>query len=97
MKIQVNEELVRKLEKLALISLDDKERADFTGDLNKILEFFNKIDELNLDGVEPMFHPITGGKLRPDSPHQPLSREEALSNAPKKRDGFIVGPSTLGG
>ncbi|WP_252896536.1 Asp-tRNA(Asn)/Glu-tRNA(Gln) amidotransferase subunit GatC [Metallosphaera hakonensis] len=60
MKIQVNEELVRKLEKLALISLDDKERADFTGDLNKILEFFNKIDELNLDGVEPMFHHYWG-------------------------------------
>lgn len=54
-------------------------------DLTKILDFFNKIDELNLEGVEPMFHPLSTGKLRPDEPAQPLSRDDALANVPKKR------------
>ncbi|MEM0064068.1 MAG: Asp-tRNA(Asn) amidotransferase subunit GatC [Metallosphaera sp.] len=97
MKVQVDEELIRKLERLALISLNEEERKEFLKDLNKILEFFNKIDELNLEGVEPMFHPISSGKLRDDKVEPPLPRDEALLNARKKKDGYIIGPSTLGG
>ncbi|MCH1771353.1 MULTISPECIES: Asp-tRNA(Asn) amidotransferase subunit GatC [Metallosphaera] len=97
MKVQVDEELMRKLEKLALISLTDQERQEFMRDLAKILDFFNKIDELTLEGVEPMFHPLSTGKLRPDEPAQPLSRDDALANVPKKKDGYIIGPSTIGG
>ncbi|MEM3271013.1 MAG: Asp-tRNA(Asn) amidotransferase GatCAB subunit C, partial [Metallosphaera sp.] len=52
---------------------------------------------LNLEGVEPMFHPISSGKLRDDKVEPPLPRDEALLNARKKKDGYIIGPSTLGG
>ncbi|QKQ99380.1 Asp-tRNA(Asn) amidotransferase subunit GatC [Metallosphaera tengchongensis] len=97
MKVEVNEELMKKLEKLALISLSDQERVEFMRDLSKILDFFNAIDRVNLEGVEPMFHPVPGSRLRSDSIQPSLKREEALLNVPKKKDGFIIGPSTIGG
>lgn len=97
MKVKVDEELVRRLEGLALISLSEEETKEIVKDLSRILDFFNKIDEMNLEGVEPMFHPLSLGKLRKDQPRDPLPREEALRNAKRKSDGYIVGPSTAGG
>lgn len=97
MKVSVDEEVVRKLESLALISLSPEERREIVKDLSRILDFFNKIDEINLEDVEPMFHPLSQGRLRKDQPRDPLPRDEAIKNAKKKKDGYIIGPSTTGG
>lgn len=96
MKIEVNDELISKLQNLALIELKDEEKERIKKDIKNILEFFDKINQLDLSGVEPLFHPISTGKLRKDEIEKPLSREEALMNVSKKENGYIVGPATYG-
>ncbi|MCY0859484.1 MAG: Asp-tRNA(Asn) amidotransferase subunit GatC [Sulfolobaceae archaeon] len=96
MKIEVNKELIKKLETLSLIQLTEEERERMVNDIKKILDFFDKIDELNLENVEPLFHPIRPEKLRKDKPLPSLSIEEALQNVKRKQENFIIGPKTYG-
>ncbi|BBD72622.1 aspartyl/glutamyl-tRNA(Asn/Gln) amidotransferase subunit C [Sulfodiicoccus acidiphilus] len=96
MKIEVDEELVKRLESLSLIELKGEEREEIKEDLEKILAFFSKLDQLDLSEVEPTFHPVSGGKMRKDEPEDPLPVNLALSNAKRTREGYIVGPKTFG-
>lgn len=89
-------ELVKKLEKLSLIELSDSERERMAKEIGVILKFFDKINELDLSNVDPLFHPISEGKLREDTPHEGLTRDEALANVGRKENGFIVGPRIHG-
>lgn len=93
--IVVDEELIKKLQRLALIEIKEEEINIIKNDIPKILDFFNKISELDLENVEPLFHPIPQGKLRKDEIERPLSRDEALKNVKRKENGFIIGPSTV--
>ncbi|MCY0849586.1 Asp-tRNA(Asn) amidotransferase subunit GatC [Sulfuracidifex metallicus] len=96
MKVEVNDELINKLERLSLITLTDKERERIKNDVKQILDFFNKLNDANLDNIEPLFHPLPAGKLREDKPSPGLTRDEALSNVKRKENGYIVGPRTYG-
>ncbi|BFH74340.1 Asp-tRNA(Asn) amidotransferase subunit GatC [Sulfurisphaera javensis] len=96
MKIEVNDELISKLQTLALLELNEKEKERIKKDIKNILDFFDKINQLDLTGVEPLFHPISTGKLRKDEIIKPLGREEALKNVKRKEDGYIIGPATYG-
>jgi aspartyl-tRNA(Asn)/glutamyl-tRNA(Gln) amidotransferase subunit C len=52
---------------------------------------------MNLDGVEPLVHITESTNVfREDVPHTSLSRDEALSNAPKRNEGFFKVPKVLG-
>ncbi|EZQ06792.1 MULTISPECIES: Asp-tRNA(Asn) amidotransferase subunit GatC [Acidianus] len=95
MKVIVDDNLIKRLERLALIEIKDVEKEDLKKDLNEIIEFFNKIDELDLSKTEPLFHPIESGKLRNNVESPSLNREEALSNVKRKENGYIIGPSTV--
>ena len=96
MKIEVNDQLISKLQNLALIELSPNEKERIKKDIKKILDFFDKLNELDLSNVEPLFHPISSGKLRKDEIQQPLSLDDALKNVKRKQDGYIIGPATYG-
>ncbi|BBG23870.1 Asp-tRNA(Asn) amidotransferase subunit GatC [Sulfuracidifex tepidarius] len=96
MKIEVNDDLIGKLERLALITLNEEEKERVKKDVKQILEFFDKINEADLDNIEPLFHPLPTGKLRKDEPSKGLDRDEALKNVKRKENGYIVGPRTYG-
>ncbi|MEM3221340.1 MAG: Asp-tRNA(Asn) amidotransferase subunit GatC [Saccharolobus sp.] len=96
MKIEVNSELIKHLENLSLIKLSEIEEKNIENDIRNILNFFSKIDELDLSNVEPLFHPLSQGRLRKDLPKEPLSRDSALTNVKRKQDGYIIGPRTYG-
>ncbi|MCY0874279.1 MAG: Asp-tRNA(Asn) amidotransferase subunit GatC [Acidianus infernus] len=95
MKIKVDDQLIEKLQRLALVEINDNEKEIIKNDISKILEFFNKINELNLENVDPLFHPISQGKLRKDEIKTPLDRDSALQNVKRKENGYIIGPSTV--
>ena len=63
-----------------------------TGELSNILEHVARMDELDLDGVEPTSHVVElQNVLRDDVPRESLSRERALEGAPDPADdGFRV-------
>lgn len=81
---------------LARLALTDAEKAQFTDQLNAILKYAEKLNELNTDNVEPTTHvlPITN-VLRDDEKRESLPIEKVLLNAPDEEDGQIKVPAVL--
>jgi aspartyl-tRNA(Asn)/glutamyl-tRNA(Gln) amidotransferase subunit C len=68
---------------LARIELSADERALFQGQLETIVEYVEKINELNLEGIEPTMHGQAASNFfRADEPCESLPRESVLANAP---------------
>lgn len=59
MKPDVNEALIRKLERLAMISLTEDERKRLTTDIRRILDFMQSLDEVYVEGIEEMVSPVS--------------------------------------
>ena len=78
--------------KLARLRLGDDEIEKMSSELSGILDHIEKINELDLDGVEPTSHVVTlENVLRPDEPRPSWPRERILEPAPDAADdGFRV-------
>ncbi|MWC30689.1 Asp-tRNA(Asn)/Glu-tRNA(Gln) amidotransferase subunit GatC [Paenibacillus sp. MMS18-CY102] len=82
--------------KLARLSLTDEERATFTGQLNAILKYAEKLNELNTDDVEPTSHVLPlANVMRADEERPSVPLETALRNAPDEEDGQFKVPAVL--
>lgn len=79
----VDDELVSRLAKLSKLNPNEQERQRLSSDLKKILSMVEKLQELDLEGVEPLRY-ITEveNDLRPDQVANELSHEVAMRNAP---------------
>ena len=88
----IDREQVLHVAKLARLRLSDAEVERMTGELSNILEHVERMDELDLDGVEPTSHVVElQNVLRDDVPRESLSHERALEGAPDPADdGFRV-------
>jgi aspartyl-tRNA(Asn)/glutamyl-tRNA(Gln) amidotransferase subunit C len=83
--------------RLARLSLTDAERAMFTEQLQHILEYFARLQELDLSGVDPTAHILAPSAApREDAARSPLDRAEVLAAAPDQEDGFFKVPPVLG-
>lgn len=84
--------------RLARLRLDDAEVDRMAAELTSILHHVDRMNELDLAGVEPTTHVAdVSGALRPDEPRPSLDRETALAAAPARtEDGFLV-PSPQAG
>ena len=92
----VSLEQIEHLAWLAKIELSDEEKKLFLNQLNSILEFFRKLDELDTSNVPPTYHVIElVNVFRDDEPRSPLSQEEALRNAAYKKDGYFIAPKIV--
>ena len=82
----------------ARIGLADDELSQMTADLNNIIAELDYINDFDLDGVEPTFHPIGGlsNVTRDDVETPSFTQRQSLANAPKQQDGNFVVPSILG-
>ena len=94
----IDENQVRHVAKLSRLKLSNDELQLFSGQLNSILDYINQLNEVDTELVPPMSHPLDlHNVFRRDERKPSLGRDEALSNAPKKRDGFFVVPPVLDG
>jgi len=83
---------VKKVAKLANLQLTPEEEEKYSGQLSKILEYVEKLNEVNTDNIEPTYN-VSGlsNVLRPDEVGDcTITQKDAISNAPKKKDGFII-------
>ncbi|MGQ9719918.1 MAG: Asp-tRNA(Asn)/Glu-tRNA(Gln) amidotransferase subunit GatC [Candidatus Jordarchaeum sp.] len=81
---------------LARIELTEDEKKAFTKQLNEILNYFKKIDEIDTSDIAPTFHVLDlVNVLRDDKVKPSLSKTDALKNAPHKEDSFIKAPKIL--
>lgn len=82
--------------KLAKLKLTEDEVALFQEQLGRILEYFRRIEKLDTENIPPMKHVSDiHTVLRPDKPRPSVSAEEALKNAPKRRDNYFVVPKVV--
>ena len=94
--MEVNDAIVDKVAHLARLKFDDSEKASIKKDLQNMIAFADKLNELNLDGVEPMIHMSDEvNVLRNDVVQGSVSREDALKNAPEHDDKFFKVPKVI--
>ncbi len=87
---------VEKLAELAKLEFTEQEKEAILNDLNRILEFMDKLNELDTTGVEPLVYMNDEvNVLRADEVIQVLTHEEALLNAPKKDSDYFRVPKVL--
>ena len=80
--------------KLARLRLTNDEVERMAGELSKILEYVETMNELDLEGVEPTSHVVDlTNVLREDVPRPSLDRETALEQAPDAAEGGFRVPS----
>lgn len=88
---------VRKVASLSRLRVSDEELEGFTAQFNQIVLYVEKLNEVDTDGVEPMTSVLDASNvLRDDEPGPLLTSAEALSNAPKKTEGFFSVPKVIG-
>jgi aspartyl-tRNA(Asn)/glutamyl-tRNA(Gln) amidotransferase subunit C len=94
--MEVNDKLVEKVAHLARLKFDDSEKEAIKKDLQRMIEFADKLNELNLDNVEPMLHMSDEVNVfRDDEVNGSISREEALLNAPEHDGKFFKVPKVI--
>ena len=94
--MEVNDELVDKLAGLSMLSFNAEEKEAIKNDLQKMLEFIQKLEEVNTNGVEPLLHMSQSiNVLREDVVSGTSTPEEALLNAPLKDTRFFKVPTVI--
>jgi aspartyl-tRNA(Asn)/glutamyl-tRNA(Gln) amidotransferase subunit C len=77
--------------KLARLNLTEEETKLFQAQLGRVLEYAEKLWELDTSAVEAATHPVPiFNVFREDDPRSWLSAEEALSNAPQQANGLFI-------
>lgn len=93
----ITEADVRQVAKLSRLHVSDEDVHHFTEQLAAVLEYIGKLNELDVDGVEPMAHPLElVNVLRPDVEREGIPTDSALANAPAKTPPFFKVPKVLG-
>ncbi|MEQ8152254.1 MAG: Asp-tRNA(Asn)/Glu-tRNA(Gln) amidotransferase subunit GatC [Smithellaceae bacterium] len=81
---------------LARLEIDDEQKDKLTSQLNDILLYIDKLNELDTSGVEPMSHAIAvTNAFREDKVADSLGTEQSLMNAPDARGEFFRVPKVI--
>ena len=92
----VDEKLVDHLAHLSRLKFNPDEKEAIRKDMEKIIGFVEKLNELDTTGVEPLRHMTDAvNVLRPDEQQGSVSREEAVRNAPLHDQEFFKVPKVL--
>ncbi len=87
---------VKKVARLARIAVDEANLEHLTGELNGIMGWIEQLNEVDIDGVEPMTSVVEAQlKMREDIVTDGHKADEILANAPKSDDGFFVVPKAV--
>jgi aspartyl-tRNA(Asn)/glutamyl-tRNA(Gln) amidotransferase subunit C len=92
----IDEDQVRKVAKLSRLDLTDSEIKEFTGQLEAILEYVDKMNQLDTEGVEPLAHCLPlSNCLRDDKAVESLGAGKILANAPQRDGDYFKVPRIL--
>ncbi len=94
----ITKEEVQHIAKLARLSLTEQEIEKFQKDLSAILDYFGKLKEVDISGVEPTSHSVLVENLMRDdeSRGEKLeTRKKIIEQAPNIKDGYIKVKSIL--
>ena len=87
---------VEKIAKLAKLSVDESEISRYAKELSNILNFVERLSEIDTDGIIPMAHPLEmTQRLRPDKVTESNQRDEFQSCAPATVKGLYLVPKVI--
>lgn len=93
---KIDKATVDKLATLSRLEFNGKEKEEIINDLNRMLDFVSKLNELDTSSVEPLIYMNDETNvLREDEVKQTISQKEALSNAPKKDSDYFKVPKVV--
>ena len=93
---KIDQQQVRKVAKLSRLELTESEVQEFNGQLGAILEYVEKMNELDTDNVEPLAHCLpVSNVFREDRVKESIGTEKALANAPDRDESFFKVPKIL--
>jgi aspartyl-tRNA(Asn)/glutamyl-tRNA(Gln) amidotransferase subunit C len=94
--MKLTTEQVQHVARLARLDLDPEAVEKLAVQLAAILDYFQKLAEVDTSGVEPTSHAIAlTNAFRDDRVHRHLQPEEALANAPAQEEGSFVVPKVI--
>lgn len=92
----VDNKTVDKIAELAKLQFTDAAKEEIKQDLNKMLDFVDKLNELDTEGVEPLIYMLDEEQeLRVDDVSGHVAQEDALRNAPDKDSDYIKVPKVI--
>ncbi len=92
----ITDETIEYVGILAKLELSDAEKEQAKADMGRMLDYIDKLGELDTDGVEPMSHVFSAENVfREDVVTNGDERERLLSNAPQEKEGMFVVPPTF--
>jgi aspartyl-tRNA(Asn)/glutamyl-tRNA(Gln) amidotransferase subunit C len=92
----IDKQTIDKVANLARIAIEDKEVDTLMADMNKILTFMEKLNELDTTGVAPLVYMNTEENVwREDQVKQEITVEEGLKNAARHNENFFMVPKII--
>ena len=94
--MNIDKETLEKVAHLARLELDPSMEKDMLQDLEEILNWVEKLKEVDTEGVAPLTHmSFEKNALRPDESKRELSKEAGLTNAPAHDGNHFLVPKVL--
>ena len=94
--MSIDKDTVKHISKLARISLDEKKINSLSKDLSSIIEFIEKLNELNTEQTAPLTSIINASlQSRKDEVLDGKIRDQILKNSPEKNEEFFVVPKVI--
>ncbi len=93
----ITDETIEYVGILAKLELSDEEKEQAKNDMSRMLDYIDKLGELDTDGIEPMSHvfPVQN-VFREDVVTNGDEHEKTLKNAPDQKDNMFAVPKTFG-
>ena len=94
--MSIDLETAWRVAKLARIKVEDEDLPKLAGELSGILDFMEELNEVDVEGVEPMVS-VTPMRLkrRDDQVTDGDQQDSVLANAPDAREGFFAVPKVV--
>lgn len=95
--MQIDENTVKHIATLAKLELNEQELLAMQNDLSRVLDFVDKLKEIDTENVEPLIYMSEERNvLRPDVVHLDITQKDALKNAPDHDSDYFKVPKVLG-
>ena len=94
--MKIDSKTVDKLADLAKLEFDEASKEEIITDLNRIVSFVEKLNEMDTSNVEPLVYLTEDTNvMRADEVKQEISQQDALKNAPKRDSDYIKVPKVI--
>ena len=94
--MKISRQEVEHVAHLARLNLSEEDLVKMTGQLDEILNYVAKLEELDTTNIEPTTHAFSvKNAYREDVPHESLPQEESLRNCAKRNDEAFIVPRIL--